>query len=117
MNVPITFDERVNQWEGLEIDASGCWLRKDVKPGASWWVRTLLGGGIATPPEGEVAVLRFSCPCGCGYVVSVPVKPGYSNQVWNWNGSLEKPTLTPSIQKLSGCRWHGHLTDGVFIPC
>jgi len=104
VNTPMTFDDRVNHWEGMEIDASGCWLRKDVAPGASAWT---------TDFAGNLAVLRFSCPCGCGYVVSVPIKP-FDVRGWSWDGDKEKPTLTPSIQKLSGCRWHGHLTKGVF---
>lgn len=36
---------------------------------------------------------------------------------WKWDGDEVKPTLTPSIQKLSGCRWHGWLQGGVFKTC
>lgn len=60
----------------------------------------------------------FLCPCGCeallGFVVA-----GDSTQhpVWQWNGNEQKPTVTPSIRFLSGCQWHGFLTDGVFKTC
>lgn len=61
----------------------------------------------------------FACPCGCGDVSgiefdSVPRK-GNDNQRWSWNGSVDKPTLTPSLHKIDGCRWHGFLRTGVFV--
>jgi len=39
---------------------------------------------------------------------------------WNWNGSIERPSLTPSIRHAnieSGRYWHGHLVDGVLVGC
>lgn len=38
---------------------------------------------------------------------------------WQWDGNIEKPTLTPSLNsKLSDeKRWHGHLTAGVWVEC
>jgi len=38
--------------------------------------------------------LVFYCP-GCRCDHGVPVR--HSNMAWTWNGSLEKPTLSPSI--------------------
>lgn len=66
-----------------------------------------------TGQDGKIAGLRFSCPCGCKYLGSVVVYEGG----WNWNQDVDVPTLTPSIQLLSDCRWHGYLTAGVFVPC
>lgn len=38
--------------------------------------------------------LAWMCPgCKCGHQVPVPPHP----QAWEWNGSLENPTVTPSI--------------------
>jgi hypothetical protein len=39
---------------------------------------------------------------------------------WNWNGSKEAPTLTPSILhwgkgKNSPATWHGYMTDGKLV--
>ena len=35
---------------------------------------------------------------------------------WQWNGSFEKPTLTPSILTTTHySQWHGFLTDGAFV--
>lgn len=56
----------------------------------------------------RVGGMNFRCPCGCDIIAGV----NFPN--WSWNESREKPTVTPSIQILNGCRWHGYLTDGIF---
>lgn len=41
--------------------------------------------------------------------------------VWQWNGNLEKPTITPSINCIAekdgkptgGCGWHGFIDNGI----
>lgn len=45
--------------------------------------------------------VAFYCP-GCGECHALPVD-GAKQPIWGWNGSLEKPTLTPSI-RTSGFR-------------
>lgn len=71
---------------------------------------------------GQIARLMFLCPCGAaGEVAGVAVARdmadrGGNHPLWSWNGNRKAPTLTPSIQRLDGCRWHGYLTDGVFKP-
>lgn len=69
--------------------------------------------------DGPAGLIEI-CPCGCGatgaIAFDIPV-PGRSGPKWKWNGSRDKPTLTPSILRTSGCRWHGYLTDGVFRSC
>ena len=87
---------------------NGARFRKDLPPGSAMWCRGL---------DGKIACLHFTCPCGCGEFGSVPVAPGYGGHMWNWNGNETEPTLTPSIQKLGACRWHGYLTDGEFKTC
>ena len=45
-----------------------------------------------------------------------PVAPGQEQHPsWEWDGNLEKPTLTPSVH-LPG-RWHGWFTAGRMISC
>lgn len=59
----------------------------------------------------------FCCPCGCGETGALALDvPGNEGEIerWQWNGDRDKPTLTPSIQKTTGCCWHGYLTDGFF---
>jgi hypothetical protein len=36
-------------------------------------------------------------------------------RVWEWDGNIEKPTLTPSIHALG--LWHGYLKAGRFVSC
>lgn len=60
----------------------------------------------------------FVCPCGCGDRSPVHFTTGETTHPrWTWNGNREKPTLTPSLNKTSGCLWHGYLTDGEFREC
>jgi Family of unknown function (DUF6527) len=93
---------RVENYDAIEKAGDGCW---------STWHGA---------PD-RVASLVFMCPCGCGMVSSIRVsappvgtEPG---PVWSWNGDKDKPTTTPSILRLDGCKWHGFLTDGVFRSC
>lgn len=62
--------------------------------------------------------LLFVCPCGCGDIGHLPLRipPVVVAQQpsWDWDGNEEQPTLTPSIRKLDGCKWHGYLTRGVW---
>lgn len=86
---------------------------------------------LAGPPGGilfcvahgsnDVCTMINKCPCGCGYVGSMPIglnKPaGISS--WEWNGSQDKATLRPSVdgRRCPGCAFHGYLTDGVWKSC
>ncbi|MEN6550020.1 MAG: DUF6527 family protein [Armatimonadia bacterium] len=66
----------------------------------------------------------FMCP-GCGSDHGYYTKPhqnhaGRPGPVWEWNGSLEKPTFTPSL--LINAPWperrcHLHLTEGQIHYC
>jgi hypothetical protein len=62
--------------------------------------------------------LFYICPCGCGEHLSLPVKIGPwvqgASPCWGWDGNRDAPTLTPSIRRLNGCRYHGHLQAGVW---
>jgi hypothetical protein len=41
--------------------------------------------------------------------------------IWQWNGDVNKPTITPSINCIKekdgkptgGCGWHGFITNGI----
>lgn len=45
------------------------------------------------------AAVRFRCP-GCGDEHRIPVLP--ANPGWQWNGSVDRPTLGPSISVKTG---------------
>jgi Family of unknown function (DUF6527) len=80
------------------------WCRSDLPNGsASWSLNT----------KDEVVGLLFVCPCGCGVVGSLSIVPGYGGPVWRLaNDDYDLPTLKPSIQKTSPCRWHGFIERG-----
>lgn len=59
---------------------------------------------------------RTDRSCSFGAMnVCIEGQPKPPSPSWIWNGSLDKPTLSPSIHKEH--HWHGHLTDGKFVSC
>jgi len=109
MNVPITWSDDVQHVE-CHLEADAKWTRKDLSPGTASWQKGM---------DGEISVLVFVCPCGCGEIGHVPVRAGYVGKPWTWDGNKELPTLSPSILRIKppGCGWHGHLIKGVFVSC
>lgn len=77
-----------------------------------------LAGSFSVGPEGSVRDFFYYCPCGCGVMgvlcVGVDEKPE-PGPSWNWNGSLDRPSLTPSVHHVG--HWHGYLTDGEWKSC
>lgn len=60
----------------------------------------------------------YCCPCGCGRRAPLNVGVGFKPEggpTWNWNGSTEAATLTPSVYHVG--HWHGWLTDGEWRSC
>ncbi len=45
--------------------------------------------------DDDVRTVLFDCP-GCGFLHQVNVA-GSGTPVWGWNGSMDRPTFTPSI--------------------
>jgi hypothetical protein len=58
----------------------------------------------------------YLCPCGCGQNIRLPINHANERPSWAWD-KQEPVTITPSIRRLDGCRWHGHLRAGVWEPC
>lgn len=70
--------------------------------------------------EGDGQVIEYICPCGCGKanMVTLYLDNCRSEQHgWKWNGDRDRPTLSPSLQQYTACRWHGHIRNGVFEEC
>lgn len=73
-------------------------------------------------PESDAPIgMIFKCPCGCGDMSAVdfdvvPRTPDDPHR-WHWDGNREAPTLSPSLNKTTGCKWHGFLTAGEFVEC
>ena len=56
-------------------------------------------------------ILVFHCPrCGHGHAVTVNGEKNSCGATWKWNGSLDKPTFTPSLNIVGYC--HSIVTDG-----
>jgi hypothetical protein len=77
-------------------------------------------------PRRERVAISFDCPCGRGERVCVefsnPVDGGgptrSDGHTWHRDGdTFETLSLTPSLQRMDECRWHGYLTRGELIPC
>jgi hypothetical protein len=65
----------------------------------------------------ESGHLLFRCP-GCD-MLHAPTVAGVHPQVWSWNGSLERPTLQPSVlvrwqhgEQREERRCHSFVADG-----
>lgn len=81
--------------------------------------------------EPDVKIIH-SCPCGCGMLSGINLKPhlGRTSPMWRNSGTREKPTLTPSVgihawapneahpqralKEADGFHWHGWLKNGVW---
>ncbi len=91
--------------------SSGKTTRMDLPPGSAQWRGPRAANGF---PNGLIAV----CPCGCGAVFSLDVNVGaVLPRQWGWDGNMDKPTLVPSVRRMDGCQWHGHLMNGEWIKC
>lgn len=93
----------------------------DTVNAGHWHFYQRYGEPDGSPPAG----ILFGCPCGCGSMWGVSIRPGEAGPTWNWDGNREQPTLTPSIliyqmneraEKI-GEHWHGFLTAGEFRSC
>lgn len=71
--------------------------------------------GVETPTG---RALYYTCPCGCGcngrLWIGENFKP-VDAPSWNWNGSTDAATLTPSVNHVD--HWHGWLTCGEWNRC
>ncbi len=64
--------------------------------------------------QGE-ADYYFQCPgCGCEHGVWI-THPNYNNAMWSFNGSMDKPTFSPSLNVKygDGVVCHSEITNGM----
>jgi hypothetical protein len=103
-DVPITWVKSVFKWKDAGWDGERM-IRRDLVPGSAHWTLNM---------HDEISSFDFVCPCGCGAVAALPVNQNPRNPGWTWDQNQEKPTLSPSIQMTSPCRWHGWMKTGIF---
>lgn len=72
-------------------------------------------------PKRHGVAIGFDCPCGCGTRCCIEFNNPLdgkgphdaSRNLWTRSGdTFEALTLTPSIQRVGGCAWHGFITNG-----
>ena len=78
--------------------------------------------------QGYKATAHIIFVCPRGKRCSILLGPEFVDRptpdslcVWKWDGNVERPTITPSINCISekngkptgGCGWHGFITNGV----
>jgi hypothetical protein len=77
-------------------------------------------------PRREGMGIEFDCPiCGDKHPCFVPFENpldggspiGYSHHWKRVGNTFENLTLTPSILRMDGCKWHGFVTKGEIIFC
>ena len=77
-------------------------------------------------PRREGIGIGCNCPCGCDVPFFVhfanPLDGGPPVQTnapkWQRTGeTFETLTLSPSVQRVGGCEYHGWLRNGVFESC
>lgn len=80
----------------------------DAPAGSFCWRQQGPGNGT---PGGRY--LLYLCPRGGGYC-GVPITPHRlpNGATWTHDGNDDRPTITPSINCVGGCGWHGFVTAG-----
>lgn len=99
----------------------------DLNPG---WVGhggegTSNADGSPIPYRAQVGI-AFDCPCGCDSRCYIGFKnppdggPPCDVRDVNWQrqgDTFETITLSPSIQRIGGCGWHGWIQNGEVKTC
>lgn len=68
-------------------------------------------------PIDEKAALEVDCPCGCGDRVLIPLHPSFGKNSWSRQGDdFNTMTISPSVQRRSGCNTHFSIINGGIIP-
>lgn len=61
--------------------------------------------------DGNLWLAAMRCPCRCGEDIQLAMSSS-SRPRWVFSGTLNKPTLAPSVWRKSGCRSHFFLRGG-----
>lgn len=70
-------------------------------------------GRKALRGKGEIKGMFYRCPCGCGVIGYLAIRPAVpEHPSWGWNGDRKRPTLEPSVNHVG--HWHGWLKDGMW---
>jgi hypothetical protein len=79
----------------------------------SKWTQAQAGEWFFTDED----LVSCMCPCGCGSLFQLRLtRDEAKGHRWAWTGDVEQLTLAPSIRRMNGCRWHGHVVGGTWKP-
>lgn len=56
------------------------------------------------------------CPCGCRDLIQLSLTPN-SRPRWTVSGAIDRPTLSPSVDRQLRCRSHYFLKNGAIKWC
>jgi hypothetical protein len=59
----------------------------------------------------------FKCPCGCGYVISLPLQKPHKPKWTLSKSESQRPNVYPSVWQNKGCHSHFWIEDGKVIWC
>lgn len=59
----------------------------------------------------------FKCPCGCGYVITLPLQKPHKPKWKIFESEFGRPSLYPSVWQNKGCYSHFWIEDGKLIWC
>jgi hypothetical protein len=65
---------------------------------------------------GQYWLCMLRCPCGCGATIQLPMTPP-ARPCWQLRGTMQQPTLWPSVRRASGCKSHFVLRKGLVQWC
>ena len=78
---------------------------------------------VETFADGHREML-FKCPSGDGAECAIALRPCSERPSWEFNGDMERPTLSPSVHRqfkrgdgVMGTIWHGWLRNGEWVSC
>lgn len=81
------------------------------------WLRfeDMVIGGVVTHPRESAQNLDRVCS-GSFYFMgnAYSIKFGRGNDKWQWNGNLEKPTISPDFS--CSCGFTGEIRNGIWTP-
>jgi len=82
----------------------------EVKELGDWYIRDMGEG------REKHMIIMLPRPAGlCELLIAPSPETSPACARWQWNGSVDKPTLTPSVNVV-GC-WHGWIQDGQMVAC
>lgn len=89
-------------------------LKKDITPNNDSIAQ---GEFITVIYKNKSVWALFKCPCGCRYVITLPLQKPHNPRWTIYESEFGRPTLRPSIWQNKGCYSHFWIEDGKIVWC